>query len=300
MAQHVIVTDYDPAWPLMYQEEKALIRRILGDDAVAVYHIGSTSVPGLAAKPVIDIMVAVKSLAAADEASGLFAAAGYEWMGEYGIPGRRYLRKGGDERTHQIHIFQADDSGSIIRHLAFRSYLEAHAGVRDEYARLKKELAARHPYDIDGYCDGKDGFVRGIEADAVRDYDASWDELFISAAMIRGERKLSRFAEAGSVSAAILTESGNIYRGVCIDAACSLGMCAERSAAAAMIAGGESSIRRIAIVMADGGSGLPCGACKELLMQLSPDGGIEILLDYETKRTALLTDLAGPWWGRDL
>ena len=120
MSQHVTVTDYDPRWPQKYEEEKEKIRHILGEDLVAIYHIGSTSVPGLAAKPIIDIMAAVKSLDRADQAAGKFIQIGYEYLGEFGIAGRRYLRKGGDERTHQIHIFQADDLDNIVRHLAFR------------------------------------------------------------------------------------------------------------------------------------------------------------------------------------
>ena len=109
MPQHVTVTDYDPRWPQKYEEEKEKIRHILGDDLVAIYHIGSTSVPGLAAKPIIDIMAAVKSLDRTDQKAGKFIQIGYEYLGEFGIAGRRYLRKGGDERTHQIHIFQAED-----------------------------------------------------------------------------------------------------------------------------------------------------------------------------------------------
>lgn len=113
MAQHITVKEYDPAWRELYEKEKALIADILQENLVAVYHIGSTSVPALAAKPVIDIMVVVKSLDAADGAAEKFAEAGYEYLGEFGIAGRRYLRKGGDERTHQIHIFRADDTHNL-------------------------------------------------------------------------------------------------------------------------------------------------------------------------------------------
>lgn len=164
MAQHITVKEYDPAWRELYEREKALIADILQENLVAVYHIGITSVPALAAKPVIDIMVAVKSLDAADGAAEKFAEAGYEYLGEFGIAGRRYLRKGGDERTHQIHIFRADDTHNLERHLAFRDYLRTHEDAREEYAKLKKALAEKFPYDIDGYCEGKDAFVRRVEA----------------------------------------------------------------------------------------------------------------------------------------
>ena len=96
MAQHVIVTDYQPEWPRRYQEEAKRIQMILGDNCITIYHIGSTSVPGLAAKPIIDIMPVVKSLEKADEKAAVFERAGYEYLGEFGIRGRGYLRKGKD------------------------------------------------------------------------------------------------------------------------------------------------------------------------------------------------------------
>lgn len=171
MPQHITVVDYDSEWPRKYEVEKEKIEEILKDNCAAVYHIGSTSVPGLAAKPIIDIMAVVNSLAEADEVSDKFSQIGYEWLGEFGIAGRRYLRKGGDERTHQIHIFRADDHNNISRHLAFRDYLCSHEKEREEYAALKKELAKRFPYDIEGYCDGKDEFVQKIEAEALSQYN---------------------------------------------------------------------------------------------------------------------------------
>ncbi len=300
MPQHVVVREYNPEWMWMYQCEKRIIRDILSDNATAIYHIGSTSVPGLAAKPIIDILVAVKSLSGADKASSLFAEAGYEWMGEYRIPGRRYLRKGGDERSHQIHIFQSDDWENIVRHIAFRSYLEKHEDVRAAYSALKKTLACRFPYDIDSYSDGKDSFVRRVEALSLAEYCDTWDRLFIQAASLRGERAISPYIDAGTVSAAVMTESGNVYRGVCIDTACSLGMCAERSAIASMIASGESRIVKLAVVMGDGNAGLPCCACRELMMQLSPESrDIEILTDYEKKTTVRLGELVNKWWGSE-
>lgn len=155
MSQHIIVTDYNPLWKEKYEEEALLIRKILADNCITIYHIGSTSVKGLAAKPVIDIMVVVKSLKKVDDVAKDFSKAGYEYLGEFGIEGRRYLRKGGDERTHQIHIFQAEDWYNIGRHLAFRDYMRTHEKERNEYAKIKAELARRFPYDIDGYCNGK-------------------------------------------------------------------------------------------------------------------------------------------------
>jgi GrpB-like predicted nucleotidyltransferase (UPF0157 family) len=98
-------------------------------------------------------------------------ALAYEALGEFGIPGRRYFRKGGDDRTHQAHVFQVGDPG-VERHLAFRDYLRAHPGVAAEYGVLKAGLAQQFPEDIDKYMDGKDAFVKAAEQEALRWYRA--------------------------------------------------------------------------------------------------------------------------------
>lgn len=170
MPQHITVVDYDPDWPRQFQAEAARIRAVLGDNCTAIYHIGSTAVPGLAAKPILDIMPVVENLEAVDRAAPAFEAMGYEYLGEFGIPGRRYLRKGGDERTHQLHIFARTDRANITRHLAVRDYLRAHREAREEYARLKRALARQFPYDIDGYCLGKEGFVQALEQAALEEF----------------------------------------------------------------------------------------------------------------------------------
>ena len=167
MPQHVRVVPPDPAWAEGYRRERALLMPVFGPLLVELHHIGSTAVPGLAAKPVIDIMPVVRAVTEADECRADFEALGYEYLGEFGIPERRYLRKGGDERTHQMHIFASDDVHAIARHLAVQDYLRAHPARAAAYGALKLELAARFPYDIDGYCDGKDAFVGALERDAL-------------------------------------------------------------------------------------------------------------------------------------
>lgn len=167
MAQHILVTEYNPLWTDMFMMEAMKIRRILGENCIAIHHIGSTSVRGLAAKPIIDIMPIVHNLESVDKVAFEFEKIDYEYMGEFGISGRRYLRKGGDERTHQIHIFSENNNIDIERHLAVRDYLRMHKDVCDKYASLKKELAKKYPYDIDGYCDGKNEFVQQMEKDAL-------------------------------------------------------------------------------------------------------------------------------------
>lgn len=117
---------------------------------------------------------------------------------------------------------------------------------------------------------------------------------------MQNKRTISPFIDAGEVAAAILTKKGNIYVGVCIDTACTLGMCAERNAIANMITNGESRIDKVVAVTADGKVGSPCGACRKYMMQLDKDSGeIEILLDLETEKTIKLKDLVPDWWGTD-
>lgn len=128
--------------------------------------------------------------------------------------------------------------------------------------------------------------------------DKIWEELYQEALRRLHPRTLSPWMEAGGVAAAVQTAAGNIYTGVCIDTACSLGMCAERNAIANMITNGESRIRRLVCVMGGGRVGMPCGACREMMMQLdghSPD--IEILADRQTGAVVTLRALCPGWWG---
>ena len=125
-----------------------------------------------------------------------------------------------------------------------------------------------------------------------------WQELYDAAIKVQNSRTISPFIDAGGVVAAILTKKGNIYVGVCIDTASTLGMCAERNAIANMITNGESQIDKIVAVMPDGRVGSPCGACREYMMQLDKNSGeIEVLLDLESKKTVKLKELIPDWWG---
>lgn len=125
-----------------------------------------------------------------------------------------------------------------------------------------------------------------------------WKKLYDEAVKVQNGRTVSPFIEAGSVAAAILTKQGNIYVGVCIDTASTLGMCAERNAIANVITNAESQIDRVVAVTPDGSVGSPCGACREYMMQLDKDSGeIEILLDLETEKTIKLRELIPDWWG---
>ena len=165
---NILVVDYNPGWLEAFKDEAAQIKRILGDNLLQVFHIGSTSVPGLRAKPIIDIMPVVRSLARVDDCTAAFEGIGYEVMGEFGMPGRMYMRKGGDNRTHQIHTFQYDNTADIVRHLAFRDYLRCRPDICSEYGKLKSDLARHYPSDIEAYGDGKEDFVKQVERDALQ------------------------------------------------------------------------------------------------------------------------------------
>jgi GrpB-like predicted nucleotidyltransferase (UPF0157 family) len=163
----VLVVPYDKSWPEQYKVEAQRIHEVLGHVAVAIHHIGSTSVPGLSAKPVIDILVEVTDITEVDARAQALEAQGYDAKGEFGIPGRRYFRRddASGVRTHQIHVFA--DGWQTNRHLAFRDYLIAHPPVAETYGNLKHHLANRFPNDINAYMDGKHSFVKRYEAVAL-------------------------------------------------------------------------------------------------------------------------------------
>lgn len=125
-----------------------------------------------------------------------------------------------------------------------------------------------------------------------------WAKMYQAAKAVQNDRKVSEYVEAGGVAAAILSASGRIYTGVCIDTCSTLGICAERNAIFNMITCGEQEIKRVLAIMPDGKCGAPCGACRELMVQLMPDSykNVEILMDYESKRVMTLGELTPEWW----
>ena len=162
MKRIVEIHPYDPAWAADFAAEAARLAPVFGANLVAVHHIGSTAVPGLPAKPIIDILPVVHDLALVDGLNAPMAALGYIAKGENGIPGRRYFRKGSDaHHTHHVHVFEAS-SPEIAKHLAFRDYLRAHPEDRDAYGRLKTTLAAQYRTDPPAYTEAKTEFVQAI------------------------------------------------------------------------------------------------------------------------------------------
>jgi GrpB-like predicted nucleotidyltransferase (UPF0157 family) len=158
----IAIVDYDAAWGLSFQREARRLQAALGDCVVAVHHIGSTAVPGLAAKPVIDVLLEVSSLAALDARESDIVALGYKTKGENGIPGRRYYHLGDRIRTHQAHAY-ARGNPHLRRHLAFRDYLRRHPQVAADYAQVKRDAAAACNGDSEIYCGLKDCFVKHHE-----------------------------------------------------------------------------------------------------------------------------------------
>ena len=125
-----------------------------------------------------------------------------------------------------------------------------------------------------------------------------WDKMYAAAKAVLNERKINEYVSCGEVAAAILSKSGRIYTGVCIDTCSGLGVCAERNAIFNMITNGEQEIDKVLCIMPDGSTGAPCGACRELMVQLMAGEykGIEIMLDYEQNRVITLGEITPEWW----
>lgn len=164
-----------------------------------------------------------------------------------------------------------------------------------------KEEAIRNVNKLDGYEEAiKKNGVYAIHIEYLYSENTIWEELYEKAKNVRNPRDVSGMISAGGVGAAILTKNHNIYTGVCIDTASTLGMCGERNAIANMITNGENEIIKLVCVDSKGNVGSPCGACREYLMQLSKNSNnIEILKNINTKEIVKLKELIPDWWGYD-
>jgi len=165
----VEIVPHDPQWREAFEAEAKQVASALGENVTAVHHIGSTAIPNIYAKPVIDLLVEVRDITEVDGRSSAMESLGYEVMGEFGIPGRRYFRKDNQEgiRTHQIHAFETG-SAEVKRHLAFRDYVIANPDDAQRYSELKRQLADEHPQSMDRYMDGKDSFIKEIDRRAAQ------------------------------------------------------------------------------------------------------------------------------------
>ncbi len=170
----VVVVAYDSAWPVQFEEEKARIVAAIGTYLDAIEHIGSTAVPGLGSKPVLDIQASVRNYSLIAECVPLLEGLGYEYKGEHGIPGRHFFRKPGTavsglERTHHLHIVSKDAAlgrATWEKQVLFRDYLCAHPETAQEYYRLKSTLALQFAADRQSYTQGKTDFILNVVAQA--------------------------------------------------------------------------------------------------------------------------------------
>ncbi|MGH2583641.1 MAG: GrpB family protein [Dehalococcoidia bacterium] len=153
------VTDYDPSWPRWFERERERLVGALGDVAVTIEHVGSTAVPGLAAKRVLDILMTAEPFPLPEPAIAAIEALGYRYRGENGIPGRQYFRT--VPHARHLHVY-APGHPDVERTLLFRDYLRTHPEAAREYEALKRTLAERYPLDRGAYTEGKRAFVAAI------------------------------------------------------------------------------------------------------------------------------------------
>ncbi|MBR7041618.1 MAG: GrpB family protein [Clostridia bacterium] len=165
VTKHVVVLPYDPNWAQAFRAIEAELVAALGGLAKRIEHVGSTSVPGLWAKPIIDIDAVIEDRSLLGEAVRALGKIGYRHEGDLGIPGREAFACEGKTHlmTHHLYVC-AEDSSELKRHLAFRDYLRAHPEAIGEYSRVKREAAELFPYDIDAYIAYKSPFIEKIYA----------------------------------------------------------------------------------------------------------------------------------------
>ncbi len=161
MSAPVIIEDYDPHWPHEFETIRARVADRLGPLAAAIEHVGSTAVPGLAAKPIIDIDILLRSPVDLSEAIRLLSLLGYEHRGDLGVSGREAFRAPAASFPHHLYVCPPE-SREYARHLAFRNHLRAHPANADAYAALKRALALQYANDREAYNNGKGDFVEEI------------------------------------------------------------------------------------------------------------------------------------------
>ena len=163
MNKHVIVQSYDESWKTDFIAIRDELDAVLKDLALSIEHVGSTSVEGLSAKPIIDIDVVIRDRSVLPEVVSALAKIGYSHEGDLGIPGREAFKYEGKDHLRKHHLYVcAQDSEELKRHLAFRDYLRSHPEAVAEYGRIKEEGAALYPYDIDRYIEHKSPFIENI------------------------------------------------------------------------------------------------------------------------------------------
>jgi GrpB-like predicted nucleotidyltransferase (UPF0157 family) len=177
MSRTIKIVPYNPNWPSRYRQEARQIAVALAGEIVLIHHVGSTAIPGILAKPVIDCLIEVRDIEMVDAYNAAMVALGYTPRGENGIPGRRYFNKlSGHTHTHHLHIFEVGHP-EIDRHLDFRDYLRAHPTEAQAYSQLKAELAQKYRHDAVAYTDAKSSFVRKIDQRAAKWHSSQKEQL---------------------------------------------------------------------------------------------------------------------------
>ena len=167
MPRTVKVIAHDFTWPEQFRVEAADLARVLEPEVIAIHHIGSTAIPGIKAKPIIDMLVEVHDIVLIAGYDSAMTGLGYESKGEVGIPGRRYFSRDTEGvRTHQVHIFERGDP-QIERHVLFVDFLIAHPVEAQAYGELKAELATRYPTDPYAYNEAKTAFIQAVDRQAI-------------------------------------------------------------------------------------------------------------------------------------
>ncbi len=167
----VIIVDYNPQWPQMYEQEKARIQEAIGEYLIDIQHVGSTSIPGLSAKPVIDIMAVIRNISLVEQCIKPLETLDYFYQGEGGIPGRHFFRKPIDisrGRTYHMHMVEKGHDQWAMYQL-FREYMLLHPESVQAYDRLKRELAINYGADRVAYTNAKAPFIESIIRAAVKE-----------------------------------------------------------------------------------------------------------------------------------
>ena len=167
-AEPVVVVPYDPAWEGTFRRIRERVVAALGDLVVGVEHVGSTAVPGLAAKPIVDVDVIVRRVEDVPQSIRALAAIGYAHLGDLGIAGREAFRAPADLPRHHLYLC-AVATPELRAHLTFRDALRADPALAQRYADLKRALAERHRDDRDAYTEGKSAFIRSVLRNEKRD-----------------------------------------------------------------------------------------------------------------------------------
>ena len=163
ITKHVVVLPYDEQWKHDFLQIKAELTNVLGQLAIEIEHVGSTSVQGLSAKPIIDIDVVIKDYSGLENAISALGKIGYQHEGNLGIAGREAFKYGGKEHLRKHHLYVCpEDSPELKRHIEFRDYLKTHPDAVREYSRIKEEGAELYPDDIDRYIEHKSTFIEKI------------------------------------------------------------------------------------------------------------------------------------------